>query len=250
MELLSLWTNLFPSLHWGSFGEIALWLQFKLKILYMYLSNKIDQNGAFEVEVLWGVLGKILNETSPVAIQEKVFSLHYNRTQFYCLQRENLCGSRELLLALGFLIGTTVERDLREKLESNPLPPVNHFAPQPLSADSNDQFEWKKLNERDLEKYRKWLVGHIASNHDMISEYNEQIRKIQTKYDKCLNIKAHNMLTIYEILALKDKEIGAQFLLETERIVCIMGIYQEWTKKEKIFWKWMASVLQEAKKTS
>lgn len=51
------------------------------------------------------------------------------------------------------------------------------------------------------------------------------------------------MLTIYEILALQDKEIGAQFLGETEHIVHVMAIYQEWNKKEKLFWKWMVGTI-------
>ncbi|XP_050306153.1 uncharacterized protein LOC126743209 isoform X2 [Anthonomus grandis grandis] len=203
--------------------------------------NKTEDNVA---STFMTALTKIVNKQTPKELQEHMHTLNYKRKQFYNVNLENCTESRELLLALAYLVLTMLQADLLQKLDSvAECPNVS----QPVLEEP--ELSMSNLKGQDLKNYKLWLSGKIISNKNMKSEYDEIIKKLQNKFNKLLNIKAHSSLTLYEILALKNAEIKDQYIQDTEYIVSIMHVYTEWAKKEKIFWKWMGTVLEEVKKS-
>ncbi|CAG9766382.1 unnamed protein product [Ceutorhynchus assimilis] len=192
--------------------------------------NKTDEN---VVSILQNTLDKISKESN---IQINFIDLNYTRKQFF---NENP-GSRELLLGLIFLVSHTIEWDLKKLLDQGLE--IRHSSTA-TKVRAHEKFDLERLDEHDLKNYVMWLEGKILSDENMLVEYEEQIVKIQAKFNEKLDIKARNIgLTTYEILALKNKEIGEQFIQDTEPQVKILNIYLEWTKKEKQFWKWMVCI--------
>lgn len=118
----------------------------------------------------------MLKCTNTVSIHQQLQSLHYNRASFYNLNRNTNSGSRELLLALSFLLSFLMEQEIQLKLEISPLP-------EHSTTTSNDTtvFEWKKLDEHQLKNFHLWLTGRILSNQNATQQYKEQICKIQEK---------------------------------------------------------------------
>ncbi|XP_066262330.1 tubulin epsilon and delta complex protein 1-like [Euwallacea similis] len=188
------------------------------------------------VPVLLDSLCKILNVNHFRDVYNKLNTLNYNRL---VLHTECFGSSRELLIALGFLIASSLEKDLIAKMKMNQYPNIDIplFKPPIIN--------WKTLGEFELKNYKTWLCGKISSNNKLTEQYTEHTSMIQEKYNKNLNIKSHGKLTLYEILALKNDKIGQQFLMETESLLTLTSIYKEWHKNENQFWKWMVCIFNE-----
>lgn len=108
--------------------------------------------------------------------------MNYNRKEFYMLNKEINQGSRELLLALVFLLSATIENDLQKRLGSTPcFDMFNQLGDCRGISSTHENFNWLMLKENDLQNYKNWLCGKISSNSNMISEYKEHIDKIQKK---------------------------------------------------------------------
>lgn len=204
--------------------------------------NKRDEN---VVPVLWNLIHKVLNEDNTVIVKKKLHELNYKRDEFYSCTELN-CESRELLLVIGFLTAILLDSILNNEIKKSVFsktfipyknPKCSHH------TNRNQRFEWQKLNRHELENYRKWLCGKICANKNMISEYTHNISKMEKQFNSALNIKANGKLTVFEILALKNKAVGEEFIEGAEPLLSILGVYTEWLKQEKYFWKWMESVV-------
>ncbi|KAF7284392.1 uncharacterized protein LOC143201068 [Rhynchophorus ferrugineus] len=203
--------------------------------------NKNDEN---VVEVLWNVIFKILNESDIAQVKNKLKQLNYERREFFNVLYETVC-SRELLLALAFIISVSLKECIEKVLDKSVFSASYDGFKENLDL---IPVELIKLNEKDVINYKKWISGKICLNNNMIFEYNEQVKKMYEKISNSIDMKANGSLTIYELLALKDKSYAEKFFSDSEPMMNLLSFYTEWLKKEKIFWKWMITVLNEEKK--
>ncbi|XP_066143078.1 tubulin epsilon and delta complex protein 1-like isoform X2 [Euwallacea fornicatus] len=192
------------------------------------------------IPILLDSLYKILNVNNFRDVYNKLNSLNYKRLAFHT---ECYGSSRELLMALSFLVASSLEKDLIAKMKISQYPKVD------VPLFELPVINWKTFGDCDLKNYKVWLCGKISSNNKLAEQYTEHTSMIQEKYNKTLNIKPHGKLTLYEILALKNDKIGQEFLTETEPLLMIIDIYKEWHKNETQFWKWMITVIEEPKKS-
>lgn len=124
---------------------------------------------------MWNALGKMLKCTNTPSIHQQLQTFHYNRLSFYNVNRNSNSGSRELLLALSFLVSFLMEQEIELRLATSPLPEYS------TTTNNTTEFEWTKLSEHQLKNYRLWLTGRILSNQNATQQYQEQICKIQEK---------------------------------------------------------------------
>lgn len=120
---------------------------------------------------------KILKKNNITEVNNKLKKLNYERSKFFNIVYET-ASSRELLLAISFIISVTLKDNIEKHLNKS------------VFSESYDDFkenpdtipvEPPKLNEKDLKNYKKWISGKICLNNNMISEYNEQVKKIYEK---------------------------------------------------------------------
>ncbi|XP_030764018.1 uncharacterized protein LOC115888421 isoform X2 [Sitophilus oryzae] len=216
--------------------------QTNLKPEYFRLSkfNKTDEN----VSVLWNLLFKMLNKNNILEVKGTLADLKYTRKQFYFNTTEH-CGSRELLLAISFILCLCLNSQLEKHLEVSVFS-ENYFFD--ITSIENISLDFDKLNEEELQNFKKWIEGKISSNENMIYEYSHQITQMYNKLNNNLCVKANGSLTIFELLALNNQSCTEHFINNSEPVLHQLNAYTEWLKHEKIFWKWMESVLYEERK--
>lgn len=110
-----------------------------------------------------------------------LLQLDYNCVQFYSLPDSMNNGSRELLIALSFLIGKgLLTEKVRNEIENSPFHESYKFD---KNVDvSYADFTYENLqDEKDLLNAKKWIEGKMKLNRKINSDYEQQINKLSSK---------------------------------------------------------------------
>lgn len=198
-------------------------------------------------------------------------SLSYTSTLFYVLPEDFSSGSREVLIAIAFIIAKNLPDLINEEIKRSPFD--DSFSLIDLeNIDIHKPEVPNMTGDKDKKNYVMWLKGRTRQNKKMTQEYDSQITKIYDKVhcwlrfsakhgtifynqfvtiiffilfhfqlNSILNHKATGKLTLNEILALSSENYCKGFLEKCSHIMDLLECYQEWTRKQKIFWKWMVS---------
>ena len=123
--------------------------------------------------VFWNVLNKFSRDKvkDDVVDNAKMFmyGLGYNSLEFYCLPSNCTRNSRELLLALGFILAKGSLADVIDKEVQ--MTPFHESYVLRNEEPSNERFIEKQLKSHlDKLNATKWMKGKIAVNERMIEE--------------------------------------------------------------------------------
>ncbi|KAB0804574.1 hypothetical protein PPYR_01544 [Photinus pyralis] len=151
---------------------------------------KYNKSEVQNVKTFWRLLSRMVdvNSENTVTYVKSYFLkvLKYKSLHFYSLPEDMSCGSRELLIALAYLIANEFLnnriQDIINKSVFNPNK-QSHSSPDTSSdskEDSNIVVKQIKNNE-DLENMMQWIDGQIEYNNRQCWEYQEAIKKLLLK---------------------------------------------------------------------
>ncbi|KAI8787662.1 tubulin epsilon and delta complex protein 1 isoform X1 [Biomphalaria glabrata] len=162
-------------------------------------------------------------------------------------------GSRELLLALGWLLHQQKVIDKIMSRRSDPLhQPLRNFvklnvaSPEPLNTNALGDAIFK-LTPRDAIQQQLMLCNklHLACRrlHSFSQELRCLIHKIH-QYTQGVSLQTElNHLTPLEVYLLRHPESLKQMMFELEKDNLELENLVSWKATEHVFWEWMHSVL-------
>ncbi|KAJ8973827.1 hypothetical protein NQ317_009472 [Molorchus minor] len=115
------------------------------------------------------------------AIKKYMESINYTSAYIYQLPEDFSSGSRELLLAIAFLVAKNLKNLIKEEIDKSPfgisfclldmedLQTV--IAPEPSVI----------TNKREYDQFILWMKGRVQQNRKMCTEYETQISKMCCK---------------------------------------------------------------------
>lgn len=106
--------------------------------------------------------------------------LNYSSKLFYTLPEDFSSGSRELLLAITFIIAKDLPNLINEEIKQSPFD--DSFSLIDLdNIDIHKPEVPNMMSESDMKNYIMWLKGRTQQNKKMTEEYDTQISKIYEK---------------------------------------------------------------------
>ena len=227
----------------------------------IFRQAKLDSNEA--CKPFWILLYELLHYVtykeirySVTAIEDIIFivrtllyDLGYRSSEFF--SSSPLTGSRVLLIAFGWLVGSYQLLDLLLDNEEH------HFFSLILGKCKEELPSYDKhvvLSLSDSLDYLLVCYNHGNMEWKSLRQLFQCIVKqavnldCQIQGDRssselfCSNQTAIDILTIVNVA--RNKE---QCILNLERHCKLLNVYMKWIKNEEIFWKWMASVVDSEK---
>ncbi|CAH0550490.1 unnamed protein product [Brassicogethes aeneus] len=239
-------------------SEIKYTLGLLSKLLNLLLETKVepehfrlakfDKGTKNVVAILWFILGKLTNNTytNIPSIKYYMTSLKYPRENFQNLPENMSKGSKEVLLAISFILNEKIDDFVKVEIENCPLNPDYDFLG--VNDDICDDEEKVVLShltsENDCKQYLMWVKGKLGQSVKQIEEYDVQNKTLVDKLKTDLPLKFED-LSLNRLIAFISKKYCKQFIEKTDRIFEILEQYVLWKRKEDIFWKWMKTVLEQ-----
>ncbi|RZF47526.1 hypothetical protein LSTR_LSTR009062 [Laodelphax striatellus] len=221
--------------------------------------SKFDKTSEEVVPVLWRLLHNLCCSSTfqknkncdfediITCVKLTFASMRYNCVAFYNLPANMDCGSRELLLALGWFLSTDRFQKVVQKFVAKSL--LQHEYP-PYSGEDLAAFESVDLKSEDeIINYINWISGRVKTNITYISNLTRELISLTSRVHaatECAFGVAGGHLSVQEVLLLKDHSLITERLLEDCRLtVALLENYLLWTKNQNVFWTWMESVIKE-----
>lgn len=154
-------------------------------------------------------------------------------------------GSKNLLIAVGFVLSEGLETAIEEEIKRSPFDEKFDMLQEDIDPIPTPNFSTFTC-ERDFQRYTDWLRTRVLLNTREINEMQNQNLKILEKLKKsslCMEGGSMN-----EILALNNEKYARKFMNQTDKITKILINHQDWIKNESVFWQWMVSVLHPTEK--
>lgn len=158
----------------------------ELKPEYFRLAkfNKSEDN---IVPIFWNLLSKFPDKiaTSNIVRNTKLYLAKnkYQSIEFFGLTENMSDGSRELLLALGFLISTgSLHNIVNKEIRNCPFDPS--YSPVLRNGNFSKQYnmeDFKISTKNDLKNVTQWIDGKIKFSERMVFDYEIQLKKLETK---------------------------------------------------------------------
>lgn len=169
----------------------------------------------------------------------------YLSLEFSNLPSDMSHGSRELLLAIGWLLST---KRLMDKLADLHLSPLDQEFPtqepvvmQQQPVCTNKLGAVRQAQQLQLEKGRLCL-----SLKTLYSLYHEETRLQHRIHDHTAGVSTHSLLphlSVLEVYLLRHPEHLKRFMKQIEIDNDRLESLLQWKEHEHVFWKWMESVL-------
>lgn len=178
---------------------------------------------------------------------------------FFSLSNDRCNGSRELLIALAYLIA---KDELNERVfdETKQSPINKDYEDVDVTKTNNTQYLNMINNHckssKDADNLLKWINGKIDYNKKLALEYDscadKMVKKVNFRlffwrFFLCiriyfqLNDSMRENYTKNEVIAIYDQTAGDNFLKKTNHIIKILENHEKWLKNSNIFWDWMVS---------
>ncbi|XP_044747391.1 uncharacterized protein LOC123308686 isoform X2 [Coccinella septempunctata] len=198
--------------------------------------NKSEGNIAFKFWKLLSVLTLKDETVDSDRVKDFLKSIDYRNPGIYFLSDSSNEGSREILIAVSFVLSKGLEKAIDDEIKKSPFDPrFDMFLELDLEASSPDVSTF--TCERDFQRYTDWLKTRVLLNSREISEL--QNRNDQLVH-KIRNFPSYNEgCSVNEILALNSEKYAGIFMDQTDRISKILMNHQEWSKNECVYWQWM-----------
>ncbi|XP_036062035.1 tubulin epsilon and delta complex protein 1 isoform X2 [Onychomys torridus] len=208
--------------------------------------------------VLWQLLFRVLSplaanntwtdlapEAQARVVKSALGSQGYPRTALVEFPAGNSQGSRELLLALSWLLA---RGPLLEQLLAQTRVQLGDQLPQceALASPSHPAPHVETESPVDL-RLVEWLMGKLRFRwRRLISSQQEQctlVSKIHLYTHGCHSQQSLGHLSVAETEMLRDPESSQQLLQALEIENMRLGAALEWRRCELVFWQWMDTVL-------
>ncbi|GFO07339.1 chromosome 14 open reading frame 80 [Plakobranchus ocellatus] len=193
------------------------------------------------------------DEQRMIFIKTKLQSWGYLSQSFAQLPNDFSCGSRELLLALGYVIHQKHFIDKVISRHSNPLhQDLVSFLRKEDSSVSEKMFldsayHAVQLNIKDRIQYHMILTGKLRlALRRLYSVYQHLTSLTKTIQESTEGVSLQQQLshlTPLEVHVLRFPSSFRKLLQEMERDNQELSHLLEWKQKESLFWEWMGSVL-------
>lgn len=185
-------------------------------------------------------------EEKVVYCKEAMQDLGYLNSEFSQLPEDMSSGSREVLLAVGWLLSS---KKLLDKFVSLQLSPLEKESPQTEAVVLGDQFQTTdKLSPVDKMRQLQLVNGRLyLSLKRLYSLYQHEV-KLKHQVHACTRgvsgsvLRPH--LSVLEVYLLRHPQQLKMCLKELERGNKRLECLLLWKEHEHVFWKWMESVLQ------
>ncbi|XP_043462067.1 tubulin epsilon and delta complex protein 1-like [Leptopilina heterotoma] len=227
---------------------------------------KYNKSSPEAIEAFWSVLYilstcSILEENKFISFKnyDKITStklnfafLQYKTVEFYLIPENDVYNSRELLLALGWLLASN--NVIEKKLKSNL---VNCSLGQECSSSEIlSQALKEEIDCSTLENEMKQIV-HVCSklNHNLkeISELLGEKVKLTTKvHAASINTSGLTHLSVFEMALIKRLTLDNkspqdhELIKNLQNISKMIDFHLKWTKRQHIFYDWMTTVIDES----
>ena len=205
--------------------------------------------------------------TRPVLCVARVkmffYHLGYTRNEFY--NATHLSGSRELLLALGWLLNEvqllTIMRAYhleQARIESVETNNGYHLVLSSLLDEVlRMEEEFADINAKlksgnkvsDCIQKLTWLNGRVCMSYRQLAETYANLVKLIHRLDKCSHTETRQTsISLYGWYLLRHPRELSRQLKRLEHHMLALQSLTEWQHHDKIFWKWMESVIDAHKK--
>lgn len=144
----------------------------------------------FKVPIFWNLLQKLTkssNSNLVDGVKLSLFSMNYRCMTFYSLPNDMSCGSRELLIAFGFVIAKTniLYELIQRRIENTPFNPkysiLTKTRVNPITFDENNL-----QNDKDKKNAKRWIEGRINLTKKLIVETEDKINKLSKQVSNYL----------------------------------------------------------------
>ncbi|XP_034233071.1 tubulin epsilon and delta complex protein 1-like [Thrips palmi] len=225
---------------------------------------KFNNNNPETIQELWDTLVKLckalgskisLSEkcNSQVWVKLRLASQGYNSAEFYSLPADNTSGSRELLLALMWIIANenALATLTQECVRQSPLCQEYSDAPtqEVLNGRStvsilNSQSK-KALSLEDQINYCLWLANQIKYNINQIHDLEEErIKNTHKVHEATAGSSGLPHLSVFETKLVRDPELLKQWMPKLSKLNDLLTTHSKWLKKKSAFWEWMGTVVE------
>ncbi|KAJ8924520.1 hypothetical protein NQ315_007318 [Exocentrus adspersus] len=175
---------------------------------------KFDKNDENVIPLLWTTLSLLtVKDKHPDfnKIKNHMKTLNHTSEMFYCLPEDGSTGSRELLIAIAFIVAKNLPNLINEEIKYSPLDDYCSLIDAQNIQVSIPQVP-DCMDKDSMKNYIMWLKGKTQQNNRMTEEYKNQTTKIYEKLNGLLNIKSRGKLSLNEVLALSSSKYSKEFL--------------------------------------
>ncbi|XP_071447369.1 tubulin epsilon and delta complex protein 1-like [Hetaerina americana] len=222
---------------------------------------KFNQIGDKNVETLWQVLLSFCRQSSEGLAEQDgdvlfvkccLASLGYTRIDFYRLPSSKKCGSRELLIAIAWLIAKEDILDVlirKKMLNFKRQISMCNTAPEFKEEDTGN---WRKnFSYGDSLNYTLLLCTKLKNCVKNMYNSSEELIKLTDKVHQATqNINGLPHLSVDEANLLLQDEINPSIHKSALELRSILDTHLKWNECRSVFWKWMDTVLEKAEMDS
>ncbi|XP_069689726.1 tubulin epsilon and delta complex protein 1-like isoform X2 [Periplaneta americana] len=214
--------------------------------------NKTENNCVCH---MWQVLYKACNDIYPDHKEDDVVrfvklsfaALEYKNIDFYCLPSDMSSGSRELLLALGWLllVENLLEKSTEKKLRDSSM--NMEFDVQTIQKEAvPSQIVPKTGSLRSNVNCILLMAGKIRHNVNAIAELDQArvafTNKVHEGSSKSCGL---SHLSVSESKLVRYPHLLPEYLKTVSETSALIETHQQWQKKCHLFWEWMGTVAAE-----
>lgn len=230
----------------------------------LFRSAKFNNNNTETIQELWDTLVKLciaLGSNIPysekcdskVWVKLRLASHGYNSAEFYSLPSDNKSGSRELLLALMWIIANenALANLTQECVRRSPL--CQEYSDTPTEEALNRRSavsilngqSKKTLNLEDQINYCLWLANQIKYNINQIHDLEEErIKNTHKVHQATAGSSGLPHLSVFETKLVRDPELLNQWMPKLSKLNDLLTTHSKWLKKKSAFWEWMGTVVE------
>ncbi|XP_021925042.1 uncharacterized protein C14orf80 homolog isoform X2 [Zootermopsis nevadensis] len=205
---------------------------------------------------MWGILYKMCNEVYPHLCDDDVVSfvklsfamMKYNSIEFYCLPPDMSSGSRELLLAMGWLmlISDVLEVSTNRKLRESPMSMEFDVKVNQETKSVPLQPVFKAGSLESTLNSILWAAGKIRHNVNAIAETNQaRVTFANRVHESTVNSSGLPHLSVIETKLVRYPELLPEYLNSVNDNILLIDTHRQWLKKCSVFWEWMETVIAE-----
>lgn len=231
---------------------------------------KFNNNEKETIQQLWTTLEKVCAALGSIIPQNEKWNPQiwvkfqlvlkgYNSSEFYSLPTDNTTGSRELLLALMWVIAKENALSVltQECVRRSPLcREYPDIAEQQTSGNKQNVHGLKTeskqlLNLEDQINYCLWLANRIRYNLNQIHDLEDQrIKNTHKVHEATAGSSGLPHLSVFETKLVRDPDLLKKWMPNLSKLNELLSVHAKWLKKKSAFWEWMETIIELKEKES
>lgn len=227
--------------------------------------SKFNNNDKDTIQALWTTLEKMCLSlgpkiphfekcTSQVWVKLQLACMGYNCCEFYSLPTDCSSGSRELLLALMWVIAkeNALAVLTQERVRQSPLSQeYSDISKEQVTNSSTKTVPLLKtetkhsLSSEHQINYCLWLANRLRYNINQIQDLEEErIKHTHKVHQATAGSSGLPHLSVFETKLVKDPDLLNQWMPKLSKLNDLINAHTKWLKKKSVFWEWMETVIE------